>query len=448
MPRRRIFSHPYILGAAAFLISFGVYLRTLLPSVGYSGDTAKFQFIGTIPGIPHPPGYPLYVILTVLFGKIPIGNLAYRINLMSALFAALAVAILFFVLRRLIHDTAIAFPAALLFAFSRTFWSQAVVAEVYSLHVCFLTVVILCLILWAQEKCPRYFYLACFFYALSFGNHLLMITVLPAFVVFILLTDYQILLSKKTILTVLACILIGMLQYTYIFVKLDTAFSEIYTRGLSPDFSTFRGRLEGFLHFVTGAEFRSDMFAFSLREVVTERIPLFFSLLRENLFIVGIIAGCAGLCVMLKTATKTAIFLLLIIMGNLAYALNYDIDDIFVYFLPTYLMFCIFISFCARPFLGSDRKNTTLLRSAAPMRPTHPGVNTVDLSRNSPPAPLSCKERGSKSIWRQGRLFSPSLPKRGGRGVSSWTGASKLKSTVLPLAPPRRGIGRLRRHGI
>jgi hypothetical protein len=332
---------PFFLGIAVFLISFVVYIQTLLPSMGYSGDTAKFQFIGKILGIPHPPGYPLYIMLNYLFGKLPIGNLAYRINLMSACFASLTVAFLFFVIRRLTHNAAIALMAALAFGFSHTFWSQAVIAEVYTLHTCFLSIVILFLILWAQERRRIYFYLACCFYAISFGNHLLMITVLPGFAVFVILTDYKILSSKKTIVWVSTFIVVGMLQYSYIFIRLyqGTTFSE-YSETFHHNTITY------FFDFVMGKQFRAKMFAFSLENILTERIPLFFGLFRKNVFIEGIISGCIGIWVLLRKQTTIAVLLLLIMIGNITYALNYDIEDIFVYFIPTYFVFAIFIGYC------------------------------------------------------------------------------------------------------
>ena len=197
------------------------------------------------------------MFLNFLFGQIPIKNLAYRINLMSAVFASFTVLLLYLVLQHLVHNTAIAFLTVLIFAFSRTFWSQAVVAEVYTLNACFLAVVILFFILWAQERRLAYFYAGCLLYAISFGNHLLMITVLPAIVVFVIVTDFHILRSKKTVMVITGCLLIGMLPYTYTFLKLQ---------GGSFRFSVVRLiiRLYFLLSFVTGQLFRSKMFVFSL----------------------------------------------------------------------------------------------------------------------------------------------------------------------------------------
>src|SRR5258706_4011152 len=73
-------------GAAAiavFGIALVVYVRTLLPGPSF-GDWAEMQFIPAQLGIPHPTGYPLYVLLGWLFSLVPIGSWAYRADLLSA----------------------------------------------------------------------------------------------------------------------------------------------------------------------------------------------------------------------------------------------------------------------------------------------------------------------------------------------------------------------------
>ncbi|MBI3914802.1 MAG: DUF2723 domain-containing protein, partial [Chloroflexi bacterium] len=119
-----------------------VYVRTLAPSITWqnagadSGDLVAAIFTG---GIPHPPGYPLYRLITQIFLLLPVGSVAYRVNLFSAVSASLAVAVLFLILRGLLADRAgrnvTAAATALLFAFSPLFWSQATIAEVNAFHV-------------------------------------------------------------------------------------------------------------------------------------------------------------------------------------------------------------------------------------------------------------------------------------------------------------------------
>ena len=88
-------------------------------------------------GIPHPPGYPTYVLLGKLFSLMPLGTVAFRYNLFSAVCAAAAAGLLAAAIRvqwgaRVPPTKAAA--AALFFAFLPLVWSQAVVAEVYSLN--------------------------------------------------------------------------------------------------------------------------------------------------------------------------------------------------------------------------------------------------------------------------------------------------------------------------
>ena len=84
-----------ILALSAALLSLAVYLITIYPGLFGLGDAAKFAFVGKILGTPHAPGYPLYVMVSHLFSYIPLGTLAYRMNVLSALLGAVAVAILY-----------------------------------------------------------------------------------------------------------------------------------------------------------------------------------------------------------------------------------------------------------------------------------------------------------------------------------------------------------------
>ena len=87
-----------------FCLSWG-YLSTLLPGIGYSGDTIKFQYLGKVLGIPHAPGYPLYLVLNHLFVSFfPFGSLAYKVNLLSAIYALGACLVLFKLLNCLVQE--------------------------------------------------------------------------------------------------------------------------------------------------------------------------------------------------------------------------------------------------------------------------------------------------------------------------------------------------------
>jgi hypothetical protein len=98
-------------------------------------DDGAFILAGHFLGVAHPPGYPLHTLLAFLFDQLPLGSAAYRAHLLSGVFGALAAAVLFACTRAVGVRTTLAAGAALAFGLSRVFWSQAIVAEVYTLHV-------------------------------------------------------------------------------------------------------------------------------------------------------------------------------------------------------------------------------------------------------------------------------------------------------------------------
>ncbi|MBC8264883.1 MAG: DUF2723 domain-containing protein, partial [Anaerolineales bacterium] len=130
-----------VIGSGLFALTFVVYLSTLSPTLG-EADSFEFQVVSHTLGVAHPTGYPLYILLGKLFTLLPVGNVAYRVNLISPLFASLAIVYLYLCLMHLTRHRAASLLAALTFAFSRTFWSQAVIAEVYTLNAFFVAFVL------------------------------------------------------------------------------------------------------------------------------------------------------------------------------------------------------------------------------------------------------------------------------------------------------------------
>jgi len=77
-------------GIAVFLVTLGIYVKTMAPTVAF-WDCGEFIATAYTMSVPHPPGSPLYVLLGRIFSLIPIGEVALRINFMSALSSALAI---------------------------------------------------------------------------------------------------------------------------------------------------------------------------------------------------------------------------------------------------------------------------------------------------------------------------------------------------------------------
>ncbi len=123
----------YFLYFIIFFLPFITYLTTLavnvIPEDSGELSTASFSL-----GIPHPPGYPLWLLVSKLFLFIPIKTIIYRTNLVSAFFSALTVLLLFHLLYRYTKKVIPSIAMSLCFAFSRIMWSQSVIAEVYTLN--------------------------------------------------------------------------------------------------------------------------------------------------------------------------------------------------------------------------------------------------------------------------------------------------------------------------
>ncbi len=126
-------NRPRAFDLALGLLVLALYLITLGDHVGQA-DTFEFQVVAPQLGIAHPTGYPLFIIIGKLFSLLPIGSMAWRVNLVAAVFATAAVWLIYRVIVLLTSDRLAAAIAALALAASAVFWSQSVVVEVYSLN--------------------------------------------------------------------------------------------------------------------------------------------------------------------------------------------------------------------------------------------------------------------------------------------------------------------------
>jgi len=330
MPARRLAT--VLAPVAVWLVAFVVYLQTLLPSVGW-GDIARFQYVAKIWGVPHRFGYPLYIALSRLFGYLPAGDLAYRVNLMSAFFAALAAVTVCLIVMRLTGDWLAGGSAGLSFAFSRALWGQAVVAEVYTLNAFLIGAVILALLVWHQTRKVGYLYLGIGLYALSFGNHMTVVTLIPAVVYIVLATDYRVLLDVKKLLIMAGLVLLGASQYLYVIIR---AHQQPLLNELGP-FSW-----GGWIHWMTRSRFEGQFFPFGLGDQV-DRIRIYLELLELQFFRWGYIIGSIGAWERLKNGFTSLFFLALAALGIYVFGMNYGGITFRIYIIPSYLVFAVFL---------------------------------------------------------------------------------------------------------
>ena len=110
-----------------------VYVFTLYPSVP-GGDAGELIGAVATTGVPHPPGYPLYVLVTKPFLWLPLLSVAWRANFASSVMAAAAAALIAWGVTKATSRRWAGMAAAAAFAFSPAVWLYAVGAEVFSLN--------------------------------------------------------------------------------------------------------------------------------------------------------------------------------------------------------------------------------------------------------------------------------------------------------------------------
>lgn len=156
-------------GGAVFASALAVYLATMPRSLA-SSDSGELTAAAATLGIPHPPGYPLYVLTGKAFSLLPAGDVAFRLNLMSAVFGALAVLAVFAIVQELTGRRIAAAAAALSLAFSHHFWGQSLVAEVYTLEAALIGGVIYALCLYRRRRNPAFLYAGFLLVGLSLAH--------------------------------------------------------------------------------------------------------------------------------------------------------------------------------------------------------------------------------------------------------------------------------------
>lgn len=319
-----------VLALAVSMAMFVVYRETLLPGVGYSVDCAKFQFLGRTLGIPHATGYPLYLLLLRAFDALsPIDSAAYNANVFSAICGALACGVCVLAIRLAHGSRGASVVAAAALGVTPVVWAQSIVAEVYALHALLLATTVSLFLAWGNRPRDRTLIAACACYALSFGNHLLVATSLPAIVAFVILRDRRVVLRWRTVLAIAACVAAGALQYGYLFwISADPSAYYIEREITS---------LHDLVAFTSGGQFRDAMFSGGWPTVRDERVPLLFRRIgSEQAWLVPFaIAGLA------RGPLRSTVFLLLVFAGGCVLFLGHRVVDSEVHLISAHVMVAV-----------------------------------------------------------------------------------------------------------
>ncbi len=201
-----------VLGGACFLL----YAAGACPTI-YVGDSGELVAAVHTLGIPHPSGYPLYVLLGKLWTlALPVGWIAWRMSLFSAACAAAAVALLYRLGRRAGLAVVAALLAAGLLAAGPSFWSQANVQRVYALNALFFVAALGLAFEWHRERREGRLLAALFVAALGAANHTYMAVFWLALALSAASLEPGLLRRPRTLMRAAAVSAAGLLPYLYL----------------------------------------------------------------------------------------------------------------------------------------------------------------------------------------------------------------------------------------
>ncbi|MEJ7814427.1 MAG: DUF2723 domain-containing protein [Rubrobacter sp.] len=328
-----------------------LYVGTLAPTILPYGapdtlDSPMLQAEVSVLGVGHPTGYPTYMMLTHLFTYLPFGDPAYRVNLASAVYGVAAVLVVYLAGLRLGGRAVAAATGALAFGLSGAFWSQAVIAEVYTFEALLVALVILFLLVWRDRRDGRYLLLCAFLIGLSLTHHLTSILLLPAALAFVLLTDRRALSRTGLMLKGVGVFLLGLLPLLYLPIR---ALMHAPLNESDPS-TPWR-----FLLLVTGGSFLAESTekgrhcspsSLALADPSTKLQLLGDHLLGQYpLFLM--VVGALAAFYLLSADRATAVLLGTLFFGCLVQAAVYlqlGIEDFYVFIIPAFLAFGLCIS--------------------------------------------------------------------------------------------------------
>lgn len=319
-------------------VAYGLYSSTLLPGQDL-GDTAVFQVLAAVRApLTARDAYPLYYFLARRAASADPANPARALNRLSAGTAALAVGALAWVAGELTASLGVAIAAALLFASSYTFWTQAIIAEVYALHVLLVMASMAALLAWIAR--PTLAKLGLFFglYALGFGNHLSMVLVFPAFAFSVVAEarhhpgGLRSVFRGRVIGLALVCATAGALQYVGMV-------RSLWNAPQPP--SGVREVLAAFWFDVTKADWRQTLVLGVRGDELQDRLAMYWFELRQQFGWPAVVVAALGAVVLARRQPCRALMLTLAYAVTFLFGFTYNVGDSHVFYLSSHVIMAL-----------------------------------------------------------------------------------------------------------
>jgi len=284
--------------------------------------------------------HPLFYILAIGVKYVPVGQFAHRVNLVSAIAAAFAVANMFLLVRLWLGRNFPAVVAALTLAVSHTFWRHASIIETYTLWTALFLAGLIMLLQYIRTRRVHYLYWLGLLNGLSIAVHTLALIPLVCYAVFVvfLLATKEIPIRNLVIIVLLW--ILGTLPFEYLIVK-----NVIQT-----------GNLTGTLASVVfGSRWQAAVLNTSLSIKMVEENILYILLNFPTPNFLLFFAGCFALFKISPDRSFRNIILALTILFFL-FAFRYNIPDRYAFFIPFYCLVSILIGFGTNIFWSQKNK--------------------------------------------------------------------------------------------
>ena len=326
--------------AVVVLIAFAIYLRTMLPST-FFWDTGEAQTVPATLSIFHPTGFPLYAMLGWLWSQLPVGEVAWRMNLLSGVSVSLASGLVVLIAGQLIEEAnrllraSAAGIAGAAFAFAAEPWENATRADIHAINVFFVALITWLLLAWGSAEragsrhAGRWLVGAAAAFGLGIAAHPLVGLTAFGIAAWLIAVDRHLWRRWRLVAACAAVIGLGMALYGYIYIRaiVDPAPPLFYAH---PD------TWERFRYLVFAEQFRDlfDDFSSPLADLGVkwrdaERV------LAAQLPVPGWLLAAAGAAVLAVRRPSVLAFLVPAVVANVVYSMNFRDGDIDRYYLPT-----------------------------------------------------------------------------------------------------------------
>ena len=380
-----------LLPVLAVVVPFVVYLRTMAPTV-YGLDSAELTTGSYVLGIVHSPGSPLFLLLGHVFTWLPFGDVGYRVNLLSAVAAAVGVGFVYLVLLRLTRDALLSLAGSWCLAFTYYFWVSALAAELYALHACFVAGLILLALRWYERPGPLELCGFTFGFGLATGNHLSMSVLAPGYAYLLTAAPVDRWRRPRVLLPAIGCGLLGACVYLYLPLRGMAGTPLDYARNWGVDVTTW----QGFWWMVSGEMFGPRFFAVPATQLPTE-VGLYAYRLWSNFVGLGCLFGIVGLYDDLPRHRAIHVALLLMFAGHLAFMLTYNVGDKELMLVPTYLIWDVWVALGVQAtvrYVAQRTSGRVALSAGALLLVMSAGNLVVNFGRVDISDDLSARQRG------------------------------------------------------